>query len=269
MKKFIFSITGTLIINLTMANLSWGNSSSTYTHTPTELKPISLENSYQIAAICFLGNNCNNEIGYDKSGDDLGVDNAELCKKEGFKTTSCELPTYLNGQCPYDNTYYARCSTDNAKACEENGYVNQCETGEQLKEKERCQWDSSYGKCCQTCTGYDYTKDTIPEGYIADGNACNSCNGEKFRIKINPCDGFKECDLGGAVGAKTCMSGTLKKFNSCKGCPSNCFGDCPQGADCFKCDGKFCISQCKTGFWSYENYFCKNALMCLLPKPHN
>lgn len=221
----------------------------------------------KLAAVCFLGTNCDNSSGFSSSGEDMTLDYTKMCKNEGFTITSCDVPTYTNTPCTYNPLYFSQCKEDKIRACKEGGYVNSCPTGEQLKTTNRCPWDNTYGTCCTTCVGYDYTESTIPVGYIADGLACESCTGKKYRIKINPCDGYKECDRGGALGSQTCMSGTIKKFDSCLVCPSNCFASCPAGTSCSMCDGKYCINTCQTGYWSYENYYCGNSLACMLPKP--
>ena len=180
--------------------------------------------------------------------DDYDLDNAERCKKEGYNKTSCLPGEVPSNYCIYDSTYfedctcpsgyttceppyygvgtvcgnkYASCGKDTERACQElnPGYVDECGTGQQLSD-DRCSYDSSYGTCCNTCAGYDNT--SIPDGYIQDGEACVDCDGQtKYKIKINPCDGFLDCgSMGPDTGASSCLSGTTTKYDNCKPCPN-------------------------------------------------
>ena len=137
---------------------------------------------------------------------DYNLDNAERCKKEGYNKNSClpgEVPANF---CPYDSNYFEKCvCPDGYKTCtppyygvgtacgnkyascekdteragkEENpNYVTSCPSGQQFS-SDRCSYDSSYGICCNTCAGYPYTADTIPEGYVQDGESCTGCDGQ-------------------------------------------------------------------------------------------
>ena len=161
--------------------------------------------------------------------DDYELDNAERCKKEGYNKTSCLPGETAENFCLYDSSYfekcvcpdgyktctppyygigtacgnkYASCEKDIERACKElnSNYTNTCGAGQQLS-SDRCSYDSSYGTCCNTCAGYDNT--SIPDGYVQDGEACVDCNGQtKYKIKINPCDGFLDCGSMGPVPLK-------------------------------------------------------------------
>ena len=160
------------------------------------------------------------------------IDPDTWCRGNGYNVTSCTLPKYLSGKCPHSSTLYKSCETDNARACREAGYSAECETGK-IKDK-ACPYDSSYGTCiCNPCAGFTYTAaEANAQGYVP-GEVCNSCGTMKYKRSEAPCDGFKTCDCGGATGAKTCWSGTVKKFDTCKECcdtskykydSSNCTG---------------------------------------------
>lgn len=223
--------------------------------------------AFRTAGVYFLPDSYEDANMKERSTDiNVDIDYTQMCQKEGYNITFCELPSYVSFPCPYDSKIYRECLEDRPRACREAGYTDSCDSSQQLGDTDRCPWDDSFGKCCNRCDGYEYTVETIPQGYIADGAPCLSCQGNKYRIKINPCEGFVECDLGGAAGAAECVSGTVKKYASCKACPAGCSASCPENADCFQCDGKYCISSCREGFMSFENYYCNQALMCLIPK---
>ena len=72
------------------------------TYTPTEPKPAPLDNSFQIASVCFAGGDCSDDGNYSTS------DN--LCKEAGFtKSESCEPDEQPGAYCGYDATYYDKC----------------------------------------------------------------------------------------------------------------------------------------------------------------
>ncbi len=87
-------------------------------------------------------------------------------------------------------------------------------------------WIMDTGECqCDYCVGYDYTAGDIPAGYVADGDACNSCNGPRYKIKPNPCYGYMECEREPAKNATTCLSGDKLLYSDC----NDCDPDCPYG----------------------------------------
>ena len=220
--------------------------------------------------------------------DDYELDNAERCKKEGYNKTSCLPGETAENFCLYDSNYfekcvcpdgyktctppyygvgtacgnkYASCEKDTQRACKElnPNYTNACGTGQQLSDN-RCSYDSSYGTCCNTCSGYDNT--TIPDGYVQDGEACVDCNGQtKYKIKINPCDGFLDCgSMGPDTGAKTCLSGTTTKYSNCKPCPNKgTLTSCPSPYTCTyeACSNRYYKSGCKSGYdWNASSQTC-------------
>lgn len=195
-------------------------------HTPIELKPVSLENSYQTASVCFLGLGCGDEAQFKVTDDNLTIDTAELCKQKGFGLTSCPLPAYPFELCPDNPLYFAQCKENRSRACDEAGYVNSCAPGEVLDVSQACPYDNSYQKCiCNPCEGYSYSyAEATSEGYEADGS-CVSCSAIKYRRKVNDCAGFKACDCGGEIGTEECLSGTEKRFATCK----ECYVACPSG----------------------------------------
>ena len=239
----------------------------------------------------FSGNNADDDghraPGGPGNGDDYELDNEERCNKEGYYLTSCPDGQEGSGFCPYDSTYfekcvsscpsnyvtcelpyygvgeacdgkYASCEKDTERACQElnPGYVDECGTGQQLSD-DRCSYDSSYGTCCNACTGYPYTPNGIPDGYIQDGESCLGCDGqEHYKIKPNPCDGFMDCgSMGPEIGAKSCQSGNQIKYDNCKPCPNlGTLSSCPAGYSCTfeECSGLSYKSGCSPNY----TYFC-------------
>ena len=225
-------------------------------------------------------------------GDDFDLDNAERCRQEGYTQTSCPEDSDPVNFCPYDNTYfercqancpsnyvtceppyygvgeacgdkYASCEKDTERACQElnPGYVDECGEGQQLSDN-RCSYDSSYGICCDTCSGYPYTADSIPNGYVQDGEACMDCDGnQKVKVKPNPCDGFMDCgSMGPETGANTCLSGTATMYDNCKPCPNlGIYDSCPSPYTCSfeDCSNKYYPTGCKSGYvWNTNNKTC-------------
>ena len=223
--------------------------SHTHTYTPIELEPISdIPASLKLASVCFLGaGDCGDARFSSLDGDDdYKVDTVQQCKNEGYSVTSCSLPAYPSGQCPYNGTYFAKCVEDKVRACKEAGYVLSCDDGYILDNIQLCPYDSSYKKCkCNPCDDYAYTyAQATASGYVTDGS-CNSCGTIRYKRKENPCSGFKTCDCGGEIGTKTCISGSITKYQVCKECcdskyqydSSNC--PLPQELSGGSCGGKF------------------------------
>ena len=226
--------------------------SHTHTYTPIELEPISdIPASLKLASVCFLGaGDCDPNAGDARfsslDGEDYTRPTSELCIEAGYATTSCALPNYLYDRCPDNDAYYRSCREDKVRACKEAGYVLSCDDGYILDNIQLCPYDSSYKKCkCNPCDDYAYTyAQATASGYVTDGS-CNSCGTIRYKRKENPCSGFKTCDCGGEIGTKTCISGSITKYQVCKECcdskyqydSSNC--PLPQELSGGSCGGKF------------------------------
>ena len=178
-----------------------------------------------------------------------------------YDESNCRPPYYTSGNSCGGK--YEKCELNVEEACK--GYVKSCSEGWQLRSDGRCEYDDSYGTCCNLCAGYDYEE--IPEGYV-EMERCESCTGPKYKIEINPCDGFSECEYGPALDAEICQSGETLKYNSCKKCPFNCsLTSCPPNNICERedCSGLYCAVGCALNAVDLETYWCNGAAWCLVP----
>lgn len=208
------------------------------------------------------------------------------CKRSdnNYTVSSCPLPSYLDEQCPNGEKLYKRCKENKPQACKDSGYTSSCSSGQVLyNASNRCPWDNSYGKCCTpagcpqnsatSCTGavkgtdvcgysckaccesscpsgYNYS--SIPSGYLQDGEPCNHCSGLKYKVKINPCTGYKDCTYSPASSASNCLSGSTIKYSSCNSCPDGFLydnGNCGGKLLGSSCGGKYtdCITSESAG----------------------
>ena len=187
--------------------------SHTHTYTPIELEPISdIPASLKLASVCFLGAGDCGDAGFGKGDDDYKVDTVQQCKNEGYSVTSCSLPAYPSGQCPYNGTYFAKCVEDKVRACKEAGF----------------------------------TETSCPSGYITD----RTCPYDSSYItcKENPCSGYSTCECGAAAGASICYSGSTAKYSACENCDP-CPGYYECGGSWQYCEGSVCSadsSRCST-----------------------
>lgn len=170
---------------------------------------------------------------------------AEWCRRNGYTITAenCAKPKYLAVSCPKDKSLFQKCETDKARACQEDGYALNCESGYILDTTASCPYDSNYKSCvCNPCEGHDYTaEEAYAPGYRPLGPVCNSCGEMKYMRHNADCGDYVECECGGVGTA--CQSGTKKLFASCKAC----YEACPNG----QLDRNY--------------YWCGSALKCFLP----
>ena len=225
-----------------------------HTHLYPSSKSLPSSKVIKTAAVCFINDTqpCNGDS-FGGNDNDFELNDKDRCFNEGYKVTDCPDGYKPGGKkCPY-GPYYSDC----VSICP-SSYVT-CEppyhgVGEACGGK--------YASCeCTPCgVGYDYT--TIPEGYIADGAACVDCDGAtKYKIKINPCDGFQDCgSMGGEVGAKTCLSGSQIKYDNCKACPNlGTLSSCPSPFTCTyeECSNRYYKTGCQSGYnWNPSTQTC-------------
>lgn len=168
-----------------------------------------------------------------------------------FLAQDCKLPTYPVKMC--DNKYpmYRACQEDVDKACIDAGYTskNKC----QLTDI-RCPYNSDYGKCCDECPNYSHAIDNIPEGYIATGDTCTTCEGViKTNITEAACEGFEECPFGPlSTQTPSCMKGAQHLYTACKTSEMVCkekgflFSSCQPSEDAALCPEDNSLKKCTT-----------------------
>ena len=177
----------------------------------------------------------------------------QTCKDLGYTVKSCNSGYVLSDPCPYgiSTGYYKKCVAA-SEVCTNKGYTTSCEDGYEPDYGQRCSEDELYTKCkCASCVGYYYTAEEANiDGYVADGDPCISCGEEKYKRKINPCEGFEydstNCGVTscGQLEGETCLSGSVLKYKECGTCPTPA---CPEGTV------------------NYDTYFCDGALRCYWP----
>ena len=200
-------------------------------------------------------------------GGDSGykVDTVQQCGNEGYSVTSCSLPAYPSGQCPYNGAYFAKCIEDRPRACKEAGFTEtSCASGTVVEAT--CSFDANYKKCkCDPCSGYDYTyAQATAQGYVPDGS-CLSCSETKYKRKENPCSGYSSCECGGEVGAASCYSGSIQKFKSCKKC---CDDTCPSGSTTSACNNGSYTRRSGTTECGSACYVCLSLIHISEPTRH-
>ena len=228
----------------------------------TSYPPQKMEQNIRVASVCFITDTgaCR-DLPYD-------IPDYNICVEEGFPLTSCpEFYTPYN-YCPYDNKYFAECREmcPDYVECNDPYYG----VGEPCNGKyERCE--------CDTCPGYVFESE-IPRGYHKVGEACNSCDGPKYKYEINSCDGFMEClDTGPEEGAEVCWRGDTPTYSSCKPCAN--LGDldsCPAHYVCKyeDCSKKYYKTGCEEGYiWDEAAKTCTpecdpNDRTCQCPGKH-
>ena len=155
----------------------------------------------------------------------LKCDAETWCKNNGYNTTSCSLPSYLNEKCPNDYPLYKECKEDPGRACREQGYVNSCSPGRLYATSNRCPWDSSYGKCCTASpsSGCPSNHEVGCSGSASGTDACGyTC--------------YKCCD-------DNCPSGTSKNYSGSVSTYTEC------GSSCYRC------KDCTSGSTSYTGKY--------------
>ena len=185
----------------------------------------------------------------------IKCDAKKWCDDNGYKTTSCSIPQYVNEQCPNGQPVYKNCKTDNARACRELGYTNSCPSGQKLKKNSgRCPYDSSYGTCCKPsgCPAYTSTNSSNYGTNGTDGceytcyYTCNiNCPSGTSTSNPGGCGGsttngcgnktcyypYKACCTPSCSNQYGCSCGTYTISNGCGGTCTRCSSCCTPKAD--------------------------------------
>lgn len=180
----------------------------------------------------------------------------QSCIDAGYKIKSCPegYAVKIGERCPYGiNTNLYKACHSIGGICQSEGYTLTCSTGYEPDLSRSCRYDSLYVKCKEArCLGYDYSEaEANAEGYVADGEPCQSGNEFRYKRKINPCTGYEydttNCGVTscGKLSGETCLSGSVLKYKECKACPA---------------------PSCGEGYWNLDSYWCNGALRCWLPK---
>ena len=260
MKKSVlmFSLLSGTALMFPKLTIASGLPALTHTYTPEPKPAFQFEHpdkAFKTAAVCFLGaENCG-DAGFGSMGGDDGykVDTVQQCGNEGYSVTSCSLPAYPSGQCPYNSAYFAKCVEDRPRACKEAGFTEtSCASGTVVEAP--CSFDANYKKCkCDPCSGYDYTyAQATAQGFVPDGS-CLSCSETKYKRKENPCSGYSSCECGGETGSASCYSGSIQKFESCKKC---CSDICSSGSTTSVCNNGSYIRESGTTECGSTCYVC-------------
>ena len=218
----------------------------------------------QLASVCFITDA--GDCGGIEWSENTELDNAEKCRTEGYVDTPCGAGLVPIGTCPYDSNWHSKCGcpSDYDKTCtgaDEQGKGDSCE--------------GKYQECCNLCTGYDYTADNIPSGYVKT-DSCESCNGTKYKARCDVSEGgYMDCgEVVGVGGSCTDDSGTYYKQCSCPlnyewndetktcacatsfkyDCQGSAYADTQTGQTC---DDKYSSCDCAEGFeWDGESGMC-------------
>ncbi len=196
----------------------------------------------------------------------------QWCRNKGYNKTaqSCyDLgPTwYPKDQCPNGLDLYKSCVEDRPRACEDNGYVNNCD---RPNKTEICEWDSSYTQCCN-----DTESNGCPENSKVSGCESgaivgkDSCGYDCHQCCQTSCPaGYAYTDKetsGGTSGyikdmaneydyCLHCTKGKLykRKENPCTGYDvCSTYGGVDNGDYCYSGDLKKyskCLTECRPGY---------------------
>ena len=180
----------------------------------------------------------------------LKCDAKTWCEQNGYNTTSCSIPKYVDQPCPSYGSLYKQCKTDNQRACRDTGYTNSCPSGQKLKKNSgRCSYDSSYGTCCRPSGCPSYTSLTY-SSYGSNGtDGCEyTCY---YTCNMNCPSGTSTSNPGGCGGSTRNGCGTKTCYYPYQSCctPSRSESGCSCGT--YSCsDGcggtRTCCSTCSS-----------------------
>ncbi len=180
----------------------------------------------------------------------LKCDAQTWCKQNGYNTTSCSIPQYVNEACPSYGSLYKGCKRDNDRACKETGFTKTCPSGQKLKKNSgRCSYDSSYGTCCKPSGCPAYTSLTS-SSYGTNGTdgceytcyyTCNpNCPSGTSTSNPGGCGGatrngcntktcyypYQSCCTPSCTNQSGCSCGTTTVSDGCGGTCTRCASCC-------------------------------------------
>ena len=216
----------------------------------------------------------------------LKCDAVTWCKQNGYNTEKCDPPSFIDGQCPNGKLYYKQCKEDRPRACREAGYVNSCSSGRLYATTNRCQWDTSYGKCCTYSPSAG-----CPSSYSVNCDASRGSSGTDtcgytcYRCCDDTCSRGSKNYTGSKAGTTECgsvcrycntscssgstsYSGSIQGYNECGSACRSCSTSCPSGTSTYNpggCGGST-RDECgtKTCYYPYQSchthsYYCPSG----------
>ena len=175
----------------------------------------------------------------------LKCDPVKWCTDNGYNTQTCSLPSFVDGQCPNGKPYYKQCKEDRPRACRESGYVNSCSPGRLYATTNRCQWDSSYGKCCTASPSAG-----CPSNYSVNCDASRGSSGTDtcgytcYRCCSDECSRGSKYYSGSYAGTTECGS-TCYYCKDCTSGSTSYSGSYAGSSECGSC--YYCSDSCSYG----------------------
>ena len=204
----------------------------------------------------------------------LKCDAQTWCKQNGYNTTTCSIPQYVNEACPSYGSLYKGCKTDNDRACKETGFTKSCPSGQKLKKNSgRCSYDSSYGTCC-TPSGCPSNTSLSSSSYGTNGTdgceytcyyTCNpNCPSGTSTSNPGGCGGstrngcntktcyypYQSCCTPSCSSDSGCSCGTYTVSDGCGGTCTKCSSCCNSSSSNWCSYHGTCHGDCcKDGTW--------------------
>lgn len=141
----------------------------------------------------------------------------QWCRNNNYRflAEDCKLPLYPVKMCDNKFPLYRSCQENVVKACTDSGYKSKDSC--KLTDK-KCPYTQDFGICCDKCPNFAYRLDNIPEGYIADGETCTTCD-DVVMTNVIPaaCDGYHHCKFGPmSPQTPSCRHGEQILYSACK-----------------------------------------------------
>ncbi len=175
----------------------------------------------------------------------LKCDDVTWCKQNGYNTTSCPIPSYLDGQCPNGKPYYKQCKEDRPRACREAGYVNSCSPGRLYATTNRCPYDKSFGKCCTASPSAGCPSSYAVTCDPARGSSgTDTCGYTCYRCCSDECSRGSKNYTGSYAGTTECGS-TCRYCKDCTSGSTSYSGSYVGSSECGNCYS--CSDNCRSG----------------------
>ena len=175
----------------------------------------------------------------------LKCDAKTWCEQNGYKTSSCALPSFVNNQCPNGYPLYQGCKEDRPRACREQGYVNSCSPGRLYATSGRCPWDNSYGTCCSAAPSAG-----CPSNYGVDCDASRGSSGTDkcgytcYRCCSDVCPSGSK-NYSGSYASTTECGSTCYYCKDCTSGETYYSGSYAGSSECGTC--YYCDDTCRSG----------------------